>query len=466
MSKYTSTKTVLVLGASYGGHRAIQMLVACLPLGWRVVALERNTHFNHLYAFPRMSVVPGHEHKIFIPYTKLFSPISPPAINANNVLIHGNLSGLSASRGTEGKPAEGRGVAEYTPAGNDSAQATEKIPFDYLIYALGNHLPPSINLWSIPEKKQEELESKGKVNGSVQIGLDAPQTRGTKTKGVKYMQEAQAYIAEAESILVVGAGALGVQYASDIAWTYGTATSPARWTGHKQPPKPKKITLLSSSSRILPRFQVWMHEEGVRSLEELGVEVITGSRADMSTLDDSSNHKKRTVKTLDGREIEAELVLFCTGQRTNTDYLLSYGDVVNPKTGLAAVNPFLQLKQRDSGEVLENVFVIGDAADAFGALNAGHTAFAQAEVAARNVARLVTAEEGQLAPEQKDIADWVSTPLEAYHPEAHRIKVSVGIEKTIRENNGNNRMISDGVVDLNAPNMWLKRGLEIDDMTV
>jgi len=58
------TKTVLVLGASYAGHRAIQMLLAQLPADWRVVVLERNTHANHLYAFPRVAVVKGHEEKV------------------------------------------------------------------------------------------------------------------------------------------------------------------------------------------------------------------------------------------------------------------------------------------------------------------------------------------------------------------------------------------------------------------
>jgi D-arabinose 1-dehydrogenase-like Zn-dependent alcohol dehydrogenase len=60
------TKTVLVLGASYAGHRAIQMLLAQLPADWRVVVLERNTHANHLYAFPRVAVVKGHEEKVSV----------------------------------------------------------------------------------------------------------------------------------------------------------------------------------------------------------------------------------------------------------------------------------------------------------------------------------------------------------------------------------------------------------------
>ena len=40
----------------------------------------------------------------------------------------------------------------------------------------------------------------------------------------------------------------------------------------------------------------------------------------------------------------------------------------------------------------EHVFVVGDAADAFGAINAGHNAFFQGEVAAHNMIKLVKGE--------------------------------------------------------------------------
>ncbi|KAI6100111.1 hypothetical protein EV401DRAFT_914682 [Pisolithus croceorrhizus] len=41
--------TVAVLGASYGGFRAAQLLATSLPNGWRVVLIERN--LNNVYNF-------------------------------------------------------------------------------------------------------------------------------------------------------------------------------------------------------------------------------------------------------------------------------------------------------------------------------------------------------------------------------------------------------------------------------
>ncbi|EPQ29158.1 uncharacterized protein PFL1_03445 [Pseudozyma flocculosa PF-1] len=75
------TKNVVVLGGSYGGMHAATVLAQRLPPSHRLILIERNSHFNHLYVFPRFSVLPGHEHKAFIPYTSIFknAPARPSA---------------------------------------------------------------------------------------------------------------------------------------------------------------------------------------------------------------------------------------------------------------------------------------------------------------------------------------------------------------------------------------------------
>lgn len=66
-----------------------------------------------------------------------------------------------------------------------------------------------------------------------------------------------------------------------------------------------------------------------------------------------------------------------------------------------------------------HIFAIGDAADAFGAINAGHTAYLQGEVAARNILKMVEArEEGR----ELKVED-----LERYKPGLPAIKVSLGL---------------------------------------
>ena len=118
-----------------------------------------------------------------------------------------------------------------------------------------------------------------------------------------------------------------------------------------------------------------------------------------------------------------------------------------------------------------HVFVVGDAADAFGAIKAGHTAYWQAEVAARNVIRLARAADAEAvaATTDADTADGNSgtnstkkvsegeeadegeggkeegeeeeapkeLELESYTPGAPAIKVSLGVrQKSAYQING------------------------------
>lgn len=53
------------------GSRAAQLLAEQLPKDYRVILIDRQSHFNHLYKFQRHSVVPGHSHKSFVPFTNL-----------------------------------------------------------------------------------------------------------------------------------------------------------------------------------------------------------------------------------------------------------------------------------------------------------------------------------------------------------------------------------------------------------
>lgn len=495
-SAHTPTRTVLVLGASYAGHRAAQMLSTQLPPDWRVVALERNTHFNHLYAFPRVSVLPGHEQKVFVPYTRIFNPpTGAPAIAKQSIVVQGSLTHLERAQ-----PGQvGRGVARYLPVDTDKE---ESIAFDYAVYALGSQLPPPINVWSTASSSSSESKngtldpsettSRSEVEETYRDKIAEPQQPGSKKKGMAWLKDTQKKIRDAHSVLVIGGGALGVQYASDIAYLYGTPTT-APVHPQEEPSVPrKKVTLLSSRS-LLPRFRPWMHEEAKKRLEALGVEVITDARADLSTLDDSkdASNKDRVIKTLDGRQLQAEVVLFCTGQRPNSSFLEAVEPgVVNESNGMAFVNRHLQLAtpskegEPQTKQGLNHIFVVGDAADAFDALNAGHTAFEQANYAARNIARLVASErslENGFAglsvddggdEKQQGWEEWekrkaeLGTELEKYEPEGHRIKVSVGFREAIIQRPTEHITSSEGADDLNTPNMWKNRGLDTADLFV
>lgn len=132
------------------------------------------------------------------------------------------------------------------------------------------------------------------------------------------------------------------------------------------------------------------------SLEALGVDTVLGERLDLA-----SAHKP-LVRTESGREILADLVvrlvtlvlpakcedspqLLCTGQKPNTSMVASVLPNAIDESGFIRVARSMQIAVPDDNELEEDavrvphahMFAIGDAADAFGAMKAGHCAYYQ-----------------------------------------------------------------------------------------
>ncbi|KAK0477886.1 hypothetical protein IW261DRAFT_1484350 [Armillaria novae-zelandiae] len=414
-------KTAIFLGAAYGGSRAAQILATRIPKGWRILLIDRNSHANHVYVLPRFSVLPGHEHKAFIPYHSVFQGAKDDIL-----VLHATVLSLTAKSVTLSRSFPEHGIA------------TTEVSYNYAIYALGSHLPIPLNLWGTWKDRAYD---------------------GTKAKAIQWLKEKQKVIKQAESVLVVGGGALGIQFATDIA-----AVHPS-----------KKITLLHSRNKLLSRFEEGMHPEILQSLQSLGIEVILGERLDLSSADKYNEAGQRVVRTLSGRDIATDLMLLCTGQTPNTALLKDMdANTVDMQTGLARVLRTLQLSnletdpdtlpaalakisldgsadpQQDIATVethYPHIFAIGDAADAFGALKAGHNAYFQGEVAARNILRLIN---------DRD------EPLELYTPGPAAIKVSLGLTKGVYQVDGVIGVNNYGVEDLQAPAVWAYYGIQVE----
>jgi apoptosis-inducing factor 2 len=132
-----------------------------------IVLVERNSHFQHLFAFPRISVVPGFEQKAFIPYKNAF----PDAPAGSTSIVQAAVKGITRDK-----------------LNLDNGQT---LPYEYLVLATG-------------------------------IGLGAPGdfVSGDKAAGVKYFQKYQELVKNANHITVVGGGAYGVRESIFIALIY------------------------------------------------------------------------------------------------------------------------------------------------------------------------------------------------------------------------------------------------------
>lgn len=330
------------------------------------------------------------------------------------------------------------------------------IPYSHMVYALGSHLP-------------DPLRTEAR----------------TKTEGMSWMRDIQARVKASQEIVLVGGGALGVEFATDIKSVYPD----------------KKVTLIHSRKQLLPNFDEKVHEVALKRLQELGVDVVLGERLALtegcprgSSVKDqpqpqqqpavctpgdamgegSQAHKegicvgdgRKMVKTTGGKEFECDLLLLCTGQQPNSSLMARLSptsvdsrtrlvrvlrtlqvQVPTGKDGMAPMpfdptppcgdcDCFLDKKAEgvdEDGEgdgaaqgCLSNVYAIGDVADAFGALNAGYQAWSMADVAAENIVRDINQLNSGTTSEEARHAT-----LQHYTPAGNMLKLSLGLGKMV-----------------------------------
>jgi NADH dehydrogenase FAD-containing subunit len=158
-----SPKEITVIGGSFTGVQIAQRLTETIPKGYRVTMIERKSHFNYLFNFPRYSVLAGHEEYAFIPY---------------------DMMEKAAPKGSFRRI---RDIATSIKDGRVYLESGEAIEFSYLVIATGS---------------KQGLPSKG-------IATE-------KKDGCRELQTVQENIQTANRIAVVGGGAVGVELATDI----------------------------------------------------------------------------------------------------------------------------------------------------------------------------------------------------------------------------------------------------------
>ncbi|GAA5881251.1 hypothetical protein JCM16303_004864 [Sporobolomyces ruberrimus] len=413
------TRNVVILGASYAGARAAELLSRTLPSTHRVVVIDRQSHFNHLYLHPRVSVVPGHANKVFVPYGTLLPKESAPRA-AGHVLIHASVNSITDNyieldrdlleheRDLEGDRDQVESLTEELEDAKLDAEKSKKglagrrIKWDYMIYALGCTLPPP--LYSLAR---------------------------TKKTGVAFLEAQQSVIASASSILVAGGGALGIQYATDIADLYNNPANAEHVPEAVRPANKKRITLVHSRDRFLPLYKQEVHDEVMRRLEELGVEVVLGERLELPETDKLGEMKKVTTST--GKEIEYDLLLRCTGQKPNSQLMREYLPETINDHGFVKIRPTLQIdahsvSPKRFSEKLDRIYSIGDVADA-GVIKAGHTGWNQAGVAVQNI----MCQLGTEYLEQDPSDPKKEYKLTEYEKSPPQIKVTLGLRHSVSE---------------------------------
>ncbi|KAL7817152.1 FAD/NAD(P)-binding domain-containing protein [Trichoderma gracile] len=305
------TRNIVIVGASFAGYRVAQVIARSLPprSPYRVVVVEPNSHFQFTWVLPRFCVVKGHEHKAFIPYG-------------------GYMAGApeGSYRWVKDKVVD---IDQATVKLHDNGEA---IPYEFLVVATGS---------------------------GVRDGLPSRVNATDKLDGMKLLQRMQSRIEAANTVVVVGGGAAGVEVATDAKALYPE----------------KHIVLIHSRAAVMHRFGQGLQKAAREGLERLGVELVLQDRV---VNEDAASG---TVTLQSGRTITCDFFINCTGQRPLSEVLANLSPSSISSSGHIRIKPTLQV----ADDSLPNVYACGDVADTNTPNPNARSAMRQATVVAENI---------------------------------------------------------------------------------
>ncbi|MGY4533767.1 NADH dehydrogenase [Pseudomonas sp. TE3786] len=150
--------------------------------------------------------------------------------------------------------------------------------------------------------------------------------------------------AEQISVAIVGAGATGVELAAEL---HHAAHELAAYGLDSIKPENMRITLIEAGPRVLPALPERIGQPVHKTLEKLGVTVLTNAAVSEVTRD--------SLKTAQGQDIPASLKVWAAGIRA-PDFLKELDGLESNRINQLQVRPTLQTTRDD------NVFAFGDCA--------------------------------------------------------------------------------------------------------
>jgi len=146
------------------------------------------------------------------------------------------------------------------------------------------------------------------------------------------------------SVAIVGAGATGVELAAEL---HHAAHELAAYGLDRIKPENMRITVIEAGPRVLPALPERIGQPVHKTLEKLGVTVLTNAAVSEVTRD--------SLKTVQGQEIPASLKVWAAGIRA-PEFLKELDGLESNRINQLQVRPTLQTTRDD------NIFVFGDCA--------------------------------------------------------------------------------------------------------
>lgn len=297
---------IVIVGAGSGGVACAQALAKALKPSDQVevVVLEKNAFYYHAVGVPRAFVDAQFAVKLFVPLENAI-PVGAAAFARIERALVTEISDKQ--------------VAFHRISDDDSkSPAMETLTFDYLVLSPGStycaSIKPELTTWS----------------------------RAAVEAQLKQVRE---HIEGAQSILIMGGGAVGCEVAGEIKAKY-----PA-----------KSVTLLEGRETLVANNAVrdkFRSKLMVALEKRLGVRVIVGERLKERLTE--NGFEKRSLSTDKRSAIESDIQLLCAGSRPASQLVKELDAVlVDENTGAIRVNAHLQIDDAR----FHNMFVLGDASN-------------------------------------------------------------------------------------------------------
>ncbi|KAJ5591706.1 uncharacterized protein N7459_002075 [Penicillium hispanicum] len=299
MSKRAS---VIVIGGSHAGLAVSQKLLRQTPKA-AITLISPSDEYYFNIAAPRFLVKP----KSLPPSRYLYS--IPDAFREYPAGSFTFVKGLVTKIDYTTKS------VVVLSAGSPAATTASSYHFDYLVIASGSSTPATLG--------QEGVRLPFKATAFEDIR--------------KAILEAQAKLADAQRVVIGGAGPLGVEIAGELA----------------EAPGPKKVTLVSRSNVLLEGATVPMQRTAMSLLKCKNVDVLTGTTVEGAAYESHTQTWK--VKLSTGKTYTADAYIATTGTVPNNEFI--------PKGYLDSqgwVNVDEQLRIIENGVSRSDTYAIGD----------------------------------------------------------------------------------------------------------
>ncbi len=313
---------VVVVGGGFGGVKTALDL-ANQP-GIEVQLIAKHTNFEYHGALYR-TATGSSPLEVSIPLSEIF------AKSENVEVVLDEATEIDADR-------------KFVHSSTDNAYS-----YDKLVLALGNQ----VNYFGI----------EGMAENSMSM-ITVPQVIELR---YKLAELAKSDSLEQPRVVVVGAGATGVELAGDIQ-TFADEVA----VSYGRNKKKFGVTIIEGSDRVLPLLNAKSSQKALKRLNKLGIKTM------LNTLVSSCSEGKLITKS---GEVSADLIVWTAGSRI-VDFYSNNAELFNVERGRVVVDNHLRAQGH------QNIYVIGDNAKTkFSGM--AQTALHDAKFVSRNIIREV-----------------------------------------------------------------------------